>query len=505
EREGTSVRHHEIAADVTGKTIYDQAVDVHYALGSGAHGRSYITDRGGVLFMSPLSWYSKEGQGTWDISPNYPSDGLRFERRIVDLCLACHVGLANPQPGAEDRFETPPFLEMSIGCERCHGPGKEHVELHRTMAAGDTADPIVNPSKLDPSRRDAVCLQCHLQGQDRVLRYGRTDFDFRPGMHLGDVWTVLLEGPGVAEDDSTKAVGHGEQMLSSRCYQNSQGRLGCVSCHDTHPAGSHESAVDHYRRKCLECHAGRGCSEPLAIRLRTSAADSCVDCHMPPRDTNDVPHTSRTDHRIVRRRNRLGEDLSDPGETGLPQLFDADIVNLSPRELDRARGLLLSKRALRQESAKLGAEVERLLTPWSQAAQDDLPVLNALALAAVLQQRPERATAYWQAMLAISPENETALLSLALQAIALGRQQEALRYLDRYLAVNPWKAGMHAQRSLLLAGSGRDAEAIVAAKRAIELDPSLADAYRCLAALSARRGQAAEAQRYEALYRRFAR
>jgi len=506
DRTEAGVRHHEIAADATGKTIYDHAVAVDYAVGSGAHGRSYITDRGGLLFMSPVSWYSNGDRGRWDLSPGYSGeDRFGFERRVVDLCVCCHVGLANPQPGAVDRFQTPPFVELSIGCERCHGPAKEHVALHRTLAAGDAVDPIVNPSKLDSSRRDAVCFQCHLQGQDRVLRYGRTDFDFRPGMHLGEVWTVFLEGPGVAADESTKAVGHGEQMLASRCYQKSQGRLGCVWCHDAHSSASNGSAADYFRSKCLDCHAGRGCSEPLAVRRRTQTDDSCVACHMPPMETNDVPHTSRTDHRIVRRRNRLGEGPFDPDEPGLTQIFDADIVKLPDGEMERSRGLILLKRAMRQESAKLGAEVERLLTPWSQAAPDDLAVLNALALAAALQQQPQRATSYWNAMLAISPENETALLSLALQAIAAGRQQEALRYLDQYLAVNPWKAGLHAQRALLLAGSGRDAEAIDAAKRAIELDPSQADAYRCLAALYSRRGQTEEAQRYEALYRRFAR
>jgi hypothetical protein len=506
ERTEQGVRHHEIAADYAGKTIYDQAVDVHYAVGSGTHGRSYIIDRGGILFMSPISWYAGNGHRRWDLSPGYPREGhLRFERRAIDQCLSCHVGLANPKIGAVDRFQTPPFLELSIGCERCHGPGQEHVRLHQTMVAEDIEDPIVNPSRLDPSRRDAVCFQCHLQGQDTVLRYGRTDFDFRPGMHVGDVWTVLLEGPGVADDESTKAVGHVQQMLASRCYMESRGKLGCLSCHDPHSSVPEASAVGHYRLKCLVCHTDRGCSEPTAIRRRTSAEDSCVTCHMPRLDANDVPHSSRTDHRIVRRYDSQKQESSEAVHVGMPQIFDADAVKLSQAEMDRARGLFMSKLAMRQESAKLGAEVERLLTPWSQTAPDDLPVLNALALAAALQQKPERATAFWKAMLAISPENETALNSLALQAIALGRQHDALQFMDEYLAVNPWNVRMHGQRSWLLARLGRDAEAIDAAKQAIELDPSHAEAYHCLAAMYARLGRTEDSRRCEALYRRFAR
>lgn len=506
DRTETGVKHHEIAGDAAGRTIYDQAVDVQYAMGSGKRGRSYIIDRDGILFMSPISWYSEKGQGRWDLSPSYPVEGhQRFERRIVDRCVSCHVGLANPQPGAPDRYQTPAFLENSIGCERCHGPGKEHVQLHKSAVDAATTDPIVNPSKLDPSRREAVCNQCHLQGQENVLRYGRTDFDFRPGMHLGDVWSVLLEGTRVAEDDdSTKAVSQVEQMMASRCYRESKGTLGCTSCHDPHRSVSDVKRVEHYRAKCLACHTDRGCSESTAIRRQTSAEDSCVACHMSKLDANDVPHTSQTDHRVLRRKDSQTSTPFDAVNKHANRIFDSDTVKLSQAEEDRVRGLLLSKLAMRQESAKLGAEVERLLTPWSQAVKDDLPVLDALALSAALQRRSERATALWTAMLAISPEDESALMSLALQAMALGRQPEALQYLDRYLAVNPWNVRMHGQRSRLLAGLGRDQEAIDAARQAIELDPSHPEAYRWLVTLCARLGQMEESRRYEALYRQLA-
>ncbi len=68
----------------------------------------------------------------------------------------------------------PPFLEMQIGCERCHGPGKQHVEK---MDAGDfdedseTAEDllIVNPAHLDRHLADDVCYQCHMDGKRRIL------------------------------------------------------------------------------------------------------------------------------------------------------------------------------------------------------------------------------------------------------------------------------------------------------------------------------------------------
>ena len=257
--------------------------------------------------------------------------------------------------------------------------------------------------------------------------------------------------------------------------------------------------------KCLTCHADRGCSQPAKIRREKSAEDSCIDCHMPRLGANDVPHTSQTDHRVVRRKDSQRKHSSEAVDLNAPRIFDSDTVELPRHEEERTRGLLLSKLAERQQSAKLAVEVERLLTPWVREFPDDLPVLDALALAATLQHRPHEATALWSAILAISPADETALNSLALQGIASGNQAEALLYLDRYLAVNPWNVRMHGQRSRLLAAFGRTQEAIDAAKRAIELDPSHPEAYRWLALLCARLGRLDESRRYEAIYRRITR
>ena len=79
----------------------------------------------------------------------------------------CHAGRMNPIPQERNRFdEKKPFHELAIGCERCHGPGKKHIHFHEEnhCRLGTNVDPIVNPEKLSPELRDAVCYQCHLQG-----------------------------------------------------------------------------------------------------------------------------------------------------------------------------------------------------------------------------------------------------------------------------------------------------------------------------------------------------
>ena len=53
---------------------------------------------------------------------------------------------------------------------------------------------MVNPAKLVPPLRDAVCAQCHLTGQSRVARSGHRIEDYRPGDALSDFVAFLRAG-----------------------------------------------------------------------------------------------------------------------------------------------------------------------------------------------------------------------------------------------------------------------------------------------------------------------
>ncbi len=130
----------------------------------------------------------------------------------------------------------------------------------RQEATGGRDLTIVNPRHLDPILRGNVCEQCHLVGDRRVNRLGRDAFDYRPGLPL----TEFFVDYGHTTDEGQKLVGQVEQMKASRCFRASQGRLGCVSCHDPHEVPEPDEKIAYFRERCLACHERSRLQAPRA-------------------------------------------------------------------------------------------------------------------------------------------------------------------------------------------------------------------------------------------------
>lgn len=470
EKNGTGVRHCETLLEPDGELLYEQCVPVHYAIGSGERGRSYMTNRDGLLFMSPISWYSEKSR--WDFSPGYQVRNLRFGRRILDGCVACHSGRMAPAPDHWNRFQSAPVLEGAISCERCHGPGEEHVARHRSGAYDGTPDPIVNPADLEPSRRDSVCFQCHLVGEERIARYGRTDFDFRPGDRVTDIWTIFVQGTGVGEDNTTAAVSQAEQMLASACYRKSEGALSCTSCHDPHSVPQAEDRVAFYRSRCLQCHdsGATECAKPAHERIQATVEDSCIHCHMPSIDANNVPHTSQTDHRVLRSY-APSDGVKRLGIGGL-SAFRAETGEVPHAELERARGLLIAEQA---EKAKKPGPLPSIaiekLKPWLESVPDDAAAAVGLGAAHVLNNDIDAAVRSFEHALTIEPNNEEALRRLVVTCHDHGKIEQGVDYARRLVQLNPWHADDFGRLAHMLGQLGEFDEGIKVAQRALELDP----------------------------------
>lgn len=496
ERGPAGIVHVERYTAANGSTLAGRVVPVHYAIGSGAHGQSFLGQREGLLFISPLSWYANGDR--WDLSPGFESASeSRFDRQVGG-CVFCHAGRAAPVAGeALHRYRQPPFQELSIGCERCHGPGREHVELYesdRTATASESK--IVNPARLDPQRQDHVCCQCHLSGLFVVLRHDRQFSDFQPGQLLDDVWTVLVSDETVGSDSRTKAVSQVEQIRSSRCYTASRGRLVCISCHDPHRTPDPDQKVEHYRSRCQNCHADRSCSVALAEREASSARNSCAACHMPRLDTEEIAHTALTDHRILRAPAVRNEPESSAPPTRQPfHFFDGAENRLPNWEVKRVRGIALMRLASERHSTALLPEARSCLEQSLQTAPDDAEVLFWLAMHSSAVQTLPQARKYLESFLKLQPRHEEGLAMFGHLCHQMGDYQTALQTFDRLRQIDPWRADILPRQAEMRLAFGDLPGAIEAIQRAVDLDPEKVELRSLLADYLHRDGQSEESRR----------
>lgn len=497
-RDGHMVQH-ECMADANGQLIYDQAIPMDFMVGSGKRARAYLFQQGQLLFMSPLNWYSQAHR--WDLAPGYvPDDPRRFDRRVTDECLSCHAGRVAPVGRSLNTYRQPPFHEMAIGCENCHGPGEQHVAMRssgQSIAVG--ADPIVNPSRLDAVRRESVCNQCHLQAAVRLPRPGRSDLDFRPGQDVDDIWTYLDIKRPITEDGRTHSVNHVQQMRESRCFTQSDGRLGCTSCHDPHKVPTKESQVSFYRNKCLKCHEESSCAE--TAEHRQQQLDSCIGCHMPARQSSNISHVTQTDHRVIRTRAITPSHDAARDEASTLTLLGDQQGRLSPLERNRAIGLGAWAR-LTKTGRRPTPELGQFLGQVLLESPDDGLLLIALGTMAHQGNRLSLARGYLERARQIPAVEEAAVAELLDISYASADWEKAFECANRLIEINPREVKAYAIKADAASFLGKPADGISAAQRAIELNPSLVPVRRWLVKAYRSAGRESDAKAEEAIIER---
>jgi len=283
-----------------------QQAKLTFEFGSGTHAHTYLWYDGPFACQSPLTWYTESDR--WELSPGYdPLKRPSFERAITTGCVFCHAGRIRVYNENPNHFQ---IVESAIGCERCHGPGTEHVARHQlqnelsrggatSLKAGASSqanpteqDLIINPASLSRSDSEAICSQCHLQGAVLIVGAGRDQWDYRPGRPL---WETRTDFQSRSTSDEFRLVGHTEQLHASPCYQESS-TLTCITCHDPHRHGASANRQIDFQQACLECHTNESCQVELSIRVERVGND-CSTCHMPKRPTN-VTHAALHDHQI---------------------------------------------------------------------------------------------------------------------------------------------------------------------------------------------------------------
>ncbi len=489
------VVHRETRRDAEGRPIARIESEIRYIIGSGKQAFGYLIDRDGFLFESPITFYPRDRH--WGLSPGYDIRNHHFTRPILADCLYCHANRVERTTGAVNRYLSPIFRGHAIGCERCHGPGELHIEQPRVVDGIDLT--IVNPANLEPTRRDAVCEQCHLIGRRRVVRAGRKSEDYRPGFPFQPFWAVFV--PPTDSGDN-RFAGQVEQMHESRCFRASRGKLGCISCHDPHVQPAPEARAEYFRDRCLECHADRGCRLPREARLRRDPGDDCTGCHMPASGTSNIAHLAITDHRI---RRDIGSKASPPDHgapttTALQSLvnFYAPLMEERERlEAERDRGVAFCRD---------GSEAASMVLPLLEAAlsrqPDDAIAWESKGEALRELGRLEEAFAAYKEALARVPDREASLDGAAVCAARTGRLREAVAYWRKAIALDPWRPLYHAALARAAASLGDWATVTESCRQALHLEPFDFDVRKRLVQGLLRQGKIPAAQgEFETLLR----
>lgn len=429
---------------------------LRYFIGSGTVARTFLIETGGFLYESPATYYGRTQ--SWNFSPGYAKYSYPFlTRAIAPGCIDCHATRIQPIPATQNGFRSPPFAEAGIGCERCHGPGALHV---RTGKAKD----IVNPIKLSTAARESVCAQCHLSGEARVERAGRSELDFLAGDILSDYSVAFVkDGPAPGR----RFTSHVENLAQSACQRLGGSRLWCGTCHDPHSVPDPAGKVAWFRSKCQACHADGACT--AGASLRAARNDDCVACHMPKTAVTDAEHVVSTDHSIPRKPGLSDRTVSGSG------LVPFGGTPASSRDLGIANGIV----ALRDRNPLLSKRAFDLLVKAQTESPDEPQTLAYLADLYRTGGDDVRAAKLYERLLQVDPTQSAAPVALGGYAMEKRDYDRAIQLWNQALRISPALVLVRSNLAIALSRRGKRDEAMTVLEGALEFNPSF-DAARAL-------------------------
>ncbi len=260
--------------------------DIAFVYGSKWKQR-YFKKVGNDYYPFPAQWdfthqmwrpyFAANGTDWW--TKFYPADNL--QRPTGPLCDGCHSVNYN--------IETKAVTEWNVGCEKCHGPGGDHVRQPGRSS-------IVNPARLDSLQANDICIQCHSQGQPLKNPIASQYYDwpvgYRAGLKLDNYWKLEDHKLGetsfthFADGTAHKNRMQGNDFATSVMYTRG---VTCFSCHDVHGTANNADLLKPATVMCLECHGPNSPNGPHGItsiedhthHKAGSSGNECVACHMP--------------------------------------------------------------------------------------------------------------------------------------------------------------------------------------------------------------------------------
>ncbi len=472
------------------------------------------------------------------------------------MCAACHNTRLRKNYEPQTNSYHTSMAEMSVGCESCHGPLKNHVEWQKKPPLDHAKDPTLPKFTRDQTME--TCAACH-------ARRAEISGDLIPGESFYDHFSLTVTDDtdtyhpdGQVRDEDYEFT----SFLSSRMHHAG---VRCADCHDPHSAKN----IVKGNQLCMNCHTAPRADFPTAPVINPvahshhgaeSTGNQCISCHMPV--TTYMQRHPRHDHSFSIPDPKLTKELGVPNACNRCHTDkDADwavaantkFYGEKPDRPSRTRALLIGSArrgdpAAREGLIKLLASDEvpawkasacHLLERWvndpaaAQALRGQLTHENPLVREAAVRAlgtvdrehnasirsalqpllddpaRSVRVAAAWALcedldlttragselihMLDLNADQPTGRMQLSQFTMRRGDPVGAIRQLRKAIAWDPNSPPFHHDLAILLSTTGDSAGSVKALQDAIRLDPENPEYHYKLALALSELGSTAEA------------
>ena len=270
------------------------------------------------------------------------------------MCADCHsTNLQKNYDTEQNRYQTT-WSEINVGCEACHGPASDHVDMANKSESGEAqsigvsfdaashygfdrdlskavkewvyqeGNTTLQPKDIIHTNQVQTCAQCHSR---------RTQLN-ESGDHVKgsffDKYRLSLISPELYYHDGQI---YDEDYVFGSFLQSAMAEKGvtCTNCHDPHTAELKiaEEAV------CSQCHiASEYTPEKHTFHQAGTEASKCTTCHMP--ETTYMQVDPRRDHSWHVPRPDISQHIDTPNvctschEDKTDQWADAQIAKWFP-------------------------------------------------------------------------------------------------------------------------------------------------------------------------------
>jgi DmsE family decaheme c-type cytochrome len=188
----------------------------------------------------------------------------------IDTCVQCHEDVVKA-------FKTTPHAASTLGCEGCHGSGKDHVE------AGGDKTKIKVFATLSARASSATCMECHNKagqkhwtGSSHDSRQVACTSCHNAHPKEGVVEKAMLKQPQMVLCTSCH-LQKKAQLLRPGHMPMREGKMQCTSCHNPHGTTNDKMILQtSVNQNCYTCHAekrGPFLWEHAPVR------ENCLNCH----------------------------------------------------------------------------------------------------------------------------------------------------------------------------------------------------------------------------------